>query len=71
MELSLYQWAWPTIMASEQQVGQQPLFPPKLGAGSSNSPAPVYIPLRGKRPKDAPFEEGKDPAPKKRREACL
>lgn len=54
----------------QQQLCHPPFNTPSMGAGSSSDPAPVYIPLRGKRPRDAPSHKGKNPAPKKRREAC-
>ena len=73
-----YQWPWNPMWALQQQQQQQwhqsmcpePMNPPGTGAGSSSSPAPVYVPLRGKRPRDAPSQKGKNPAPKRRREAC-
>ena len=70
-----YQWAWNPMLAMQQwqhQMSQpQPGFPPNVGVaastGSSANSAPVFIPPRGKRPRDAPSKKGKDPAPKRRR----
>lgn len=36
-------------------------------SGISNRSVPAFIPLRGKRPRDAPSVGGKNPAPKQRK----
>jgi len=60
----IYQWSWNPMWAQQrcQSKCRLPLNPPDLGAGSSGNPVPVFIPLRGKRPRNAHFLSGKDPA---------
>ena len=58
--LAMQQW--------QHQMCQQPVLPAQREAGSSSNSAPVFVPLRGKRPRDAPSRKGKNPAPKRRRE---